>query len=76
MNKIGMHLAMMAAMFSYPIIDSSSNGHMNHHSDKVHFNEKKKCFRKGCNNHRNGHTELYCSEECKQLYRDENKHQT
>lgn len=36
-------------------------------------NERRKCFRSECNNHRNGPAELYCSEECKKLYKEENK---
>ena len=36
-------------------------------------NERRKCFRKGCDNHRVGRTELFCSDECKQKYREENK---
>ena len=41
--------------------------------DKPSPNERKPCFRKGCPNHRVGRTELYCSEECKKLYKEENK---
>lgn len=36
-------------------------------------NERKKCFRTGCNNHRVGRLELYCSDECKRLYKEETK---
>jgi len=34
------------------------------------FNERKKCFRQGCNNHRTG-SSLYCSNECQELYHKE-----
>lgn len=37
------------------------------------FNERKKCFRKGCNNHRNGKDSLYCSNECQEIYHEELK---
>ncbi len=34
---------------------------------KPKFNETKKCFREGCNNHRTGDS-LYCSDECQKIY--------
>jgi hypothetical protein len=48
-------------------------GHATEKLIKLSPNERRKCFRDGCNNHRVGRTELYCSDECKQKYREENK---
>lgn len=61
--------AMMATFGSVGSFSRTENNYRP--SDKVHPNERKKCFRKECTNHRNGHTELFCSEKCKKLYRDE-----
>ena len=34
---------------------------------KLTFNERKKCFKQDCTNHRTG-TSLYCSDECQKEY--------
>lgn len=39
---------------------------------KLSFNERKKCFRKGCNSHRTDNS-LYCSNECQEKYHQELK---
>jgi len=37
------------------------------------INERKKCFRSGCNNLRNSSSSLYCSDECQKIYHEELK---
>jgi len=59
MNKKGLLLAMaMMAM--------GSNGMMGYppeqEEQRLSPNEKRKCFKDGCSNHRCGRTELYCAE--------------
>lgn len=64
-SKVGAFAAF--AMLGMAMSDS---GVTNSKKDRIlSVNERRKCFRKGCNNYRPNATDLYCSEECKTLNR-------